>query len=316
MSRTALRRKPSPKSSRPLPPNLPQHNLPEPYARLLLFGKNEPTEQYEEIAALLRANDAAQAAARLTQMALDETYYDYYDFYEDEEEYFRVEPRLWTRLHAVRVLMRLGEAAQTAVEPLLPLLDEEDDDLREEMPFFYGAMGPLAVEPLARLLNDQEAETFQRAGAADSLQEIAAEFPELRARIVSLLEQTLIAETEDETVNGFLITNLLDLGARESLPIIEQAYEEERVDLYVVDMGDVEEHFGLPRSSKHRRIPFDPLKAAEIPLALPSTQTKASVSREERDEAPQTPYVATEKVGRNEPCPCGSGKKYKKCCGG
>lgn len=23
---------------------------------------------------------------------------------------------------------------------------------------------------------------------------------------------------------------------------------------------------------------------------------------------------ATEKVGRNDPCPCGSGKKYKKCC--
>ena len=23
----------------------------------------------------------------------------------------------------------------------------------------------------------------------------------------------------------------------------------------------------------------------------------------------------TPKVGRNEPCPCGSGKKYKKCCG-
>jgi uncharacterized protein len=25
---------------------------------------------------------------------------------------------------------------------------------------------------------------------------------------------------------------------------------------------------------------------------------------------------STSKVGRNEPCPCGSGKKYKKCCGG
>ena len=24
----------------------------------------------------------------------------------------------------------------------------------------------------------------------------------------------------------------------------------------------------------------------------------------------------TGKIGRNEPCPCGSGKKYKKCCGG
>ncbi len=29
---------------------------------------------------------------------------------------------------------------------------------------------------------------------------------------------------------------------------------------------------------------------------------------------PQTP-VMTEKVGRNDPCPCGSGKKFKNCCG-
>jgi SWIM/SEC-C metal-binding protein len=25
--------------------------------------------------------------------------------------------------------------------------------------------------------------------------------------------------------------------------------------------------------------------------------------------------IADKKVGRNEPCPCGSGKKFKKCCG-
>ena len=30
----------------------------------------------------------------------------------------------------------------------------------------------------------------------------------------------------------------------------------------------------------------------------------------------ETPIVREEpKVGRNDPCPCGSGKKYKKCCG-
>jgi preprotein translocase subunit SecA len=27
------------------------------------------------------------------------------------------------------------------------------------------------------------------------------------------------------------------------------------------------------------------------------------------------PAKTTDKVGRNDPCPCGSGKKYKKCCG-
>jgi preprotein translocase subunit SecA len=32
-------------------------------------------------------------------------------------------------------------------------------------------------------------------------------------------------------------------------------------------------------------------------------------------ERKQTPMVADDKVGRNDPCPCGSGKKYKKCHG-
>ena len=26
------------------------------------------------------------------------------------------------------------------------------------------------------------------------------------------------------------------------------------------------------------------------------------------------PVTAGQKIGRNEPCPCGSGRKYKKCC--
>lgn len=30
---------------------------------------------------------------------------------------------------------------------------------------------------------------------------------------------------------------------------------------------------------------------------------------------PKAPTVTVAKVGRNAPCPCGSGKKYKKCCG-
>jgi SWIM/SEC-C metal-binding protein len=30
---------------------------------------------------------------------------------------------------------------------------------------------------------------------------------------------------------------------------------------------------------------------------------------------PPQPKIAPEKIGRNQPCPCGSGKKYKRCCG-
>jgi preprotein translocase subunit SecA len=31
--------------------------------------------------------------------------------------------------------------------------------------------------------------------------------------------------------------------------------------------------------------------------------------------AADKPAAAEKKAGRNDPCPCGSGKKYKKCCG-
>jgi preprotein translocase subunit SecA len=33
------------------------------------------------------------------------------------------------------------------------------------------------------------------------------------------------------------------------------------------------------------------------------------------EEIKRKPVVKSEKVGRNAPCPCGSGKKYKNCCG-
>jgi uncharacterized protein YecA (UPF0149 family) len=34
------------------------------------------------------------------------------------------------------------------------------------------------------------------------------------------------------------------------------------------------------------------------------------------EELPEVPEpIRVTKIGRNEPCPCGSGKKYKKCCG-
>mgnify|MGYP004659647057 CR=1 FL=1 len=35
----------------------------------------------------------------------------------------------------------------------------------------------------------------------------------------------------------------------------------------------------------------------------------------ERAKAPKAEQAVSDKIGRNDPCPCGSGKKYKNCCG-
>ena len=44
----------------------------------------------------------------------------------------------------------------------------------------------------------------------------------------------------------------------------------------------------------------------------PTAETKPTPTSKGSNKAA---VAAGKKVGRNEPCPCGSGKKYKKCCG-
>ncbi|MEG6584968.1 preprotein translocase subunit SecA [Dendrosporobacter sp. 1207_IL3150] len=43
-------------------------------------------------------------------------------------------------------------------------------------------------------------------------------------------------------------------------------------------------------------------------------QAKASHGEDEETEKPKQPHVNKEQIGRNDTCPCGSGKKYKHCC--
>jgi preprotein translocase subunit SecA len=49
------------------------------------------------------------------------------------------------------------------------------------------------------------------------------------------------------------------------------------------------------------------------PQPSPFQEMYASHGGDEEPE-PRRPERARKKVGRNDPCPCGSGKKYKKCC--
>jgi len=42
--------------------------------------------------------------------------------------------------------------------------------------------------------------------------------------------------------------------------------------------------------------------------------TRPDGSTEDRIDAYRIPFTADPKIGRNDPCPCGSGKKHKRCC--
>ncbi|MCQ2379529.1 MAG: preprotein translocase subunit SecA [Victivallaceae bacterium] len=61
---------------------------------------------------------------------------------------------------------------------------------------------------------------------------------------------------------------------------------------------------GLPQETTH-----------EIPGQFEQPQEEPQGSGSADEEPPVTFHREAPKVGRNDPCPCGSGKKYKKCCG-
>jgi len=56
------------------------------------------------------------------------------------------------------------------------------------------------------------------------------------------------------------------------------------------------------------------LSRIEIRMNIERTQTLKGQASDGKEKVKSTPKRSN-KIGRNEPCPCGSGKKYKQCCG-
>jgi preprotein translocase subunit SecA len=79
----------------------------------------------------------------------------------------------------------------------------------------------------------------------------------------------------------------------------------------------------LPRRARRSRsaallqpesVATEALQYSRPDLTAPTQPVYASEGDDERPTV-QTVHRTTPRVGRNDPCPCGSGKKYKHCCG-
>lgn len=184
--------------------------------------------------------------------------------------------------------------AEAVLVGLLDRLDTEDGDEAGSLilPKVFGRIGPEVAPALVAVLRDESRKNGSRWAAVDGLKEIALARPDTRAEMVAILTAQLEElAVWDETINAAIICDLIDLNAVESAAVIERAFLAKRVDETIPgDWDEVQVAMGLKEPSR-----FAP------GLGLYGTQP---VRRE------------TPKVGRNDPCTCGSGKKFKKCCGG
>jgi hypothetical protein len=236
----------------------------------------------------------------------------------------------------------LAQFRETRAYPLVVRIAQLPSDLLDSLfgDFITEGLGKVLasvcggdMQGIRSIIENTDADEWVRGAALGGLATLVAAGVTSREEILSYFASLFHGKLTDknEIVWSDLVVYSTDLYATELLGDIEKAYEEGLVDPTIICMDDVRDDFAKGRdwalatlaTDPHRRLIADTVKelggwACFHPerirpaQALPSIP--AAVNSIRGDAA--LPYKRTAlKVGRNDPCPCASGKKYKKCCG-
>lgn len=157
-------------------------------------------------------------------------------------------------VHAWRALGQLK--AEAAIEPLVKLLDTEDDYAAQDIPQVFGLIGAKALPALAEYLSKHVMGEDSLAGmnAADAIVKIGQNFPEAAEKAGALLIQQLERYKDNAAdLNGALVAGLTELKAKNALPLIEQAFEADKVDIMHADLDSVRFGFGLIDEAEYKK---------------------------------------------------------------
>lgn len=219
----------------------------------------------------------------------------------------------WSPAYALSILALTGreEALQLILDVLRYRGDELSDWLTEDAASILVAFGEKGVPKLKEFSEDETLEAFVRHVSTDALMVLAKKFPHLEPEIKEHFLK-LLRTTKDPTFCYLVADNLACLRDPSVIPDIRRAYEAGRMECMPEDIEDMEKVAmgGYPELvagdfERHGRSPLWQFSRENVEHMHRLHYSKA----EERNRG-----GLKKKVGRNDPCPCGSGKKYKHCC--
>ena len=195
---------------------------------------------------------------------------------------------------AIRAVNLLGELrAAEAVPVLLRILETNEWDtivhdnalqvLQDEMP-------DLAFDAALEIF-DRTEDVYLKSEMAGIIANGGKGKPEVYRRLIKFFRKA-----KDQ--QGILAVYLANFGDPRALPELHEAFRRNRDQMARNEIAEAITRLGGELDTGERR---------ELQPA-PATQQRSSTAYTKPEP------VRVTKVGRNEPCPCGSGKKYKKCC--
>jgi hypothetical protein len=239
-----------------------------------------------------------EALPHLVRVATEEKYWD------TESGLFSV----WAPICAMHILSKIGgnKAASAVYSAMRTHYDDTGDWITEDMPYVLAAFGPGGFDTLASMVADTSLDEYVRDGAARALIMISQEHPEIKSRSVEVLKKAITDES-DESARSILTDTLAEFKDKDTLPFIEDLFKKGLIDTGFIDYDTVLDVYAGKFDHLQRFVPRDPLDIF-IPrqdnFYRKNNPLPKSVER----------HAGKTKVGRNDPCPCGSGRKFKKCC--
>jgi len=218
-----------------------------------------------------------------------------------------------------------------------------DDVITEGLPEILASLCAGEIELIKEVIENSQVDEFVRSAALKSLVILVAQGiktrDEIMAYFASLFRGKL--ERDNSIVLSSLTEHSFQIYPEEVIKDIELAYREELIDPFYIEWPEIKQQLTNKKedvlaelgNNRSFRLIDDTIAELEHWACFNENYDDLDTTDEEElfsfaneldfDDEPeheisapqQEPYRNTNKVGRNDPCPCGSGKKYKKCCG-
>jgi hypothetical protein len=193
---------------------------------------------------------------------------------------------------------------------------------------------------IKQVIEDDNRDEYVRSAALSALVVLVKEGVILRDEAMGYIKELFNGKIKREYnfLWTFMVAVCCDMYPEDLLPEIEQAFDDDLIDVsFIGDIDDVNDIIDEGRDvvltefmdNNQYRFINDTIEEMDFWGCFKENDTEWDECDDIMDsdnikntQDPFTfipkkpaPVVTLPKVGRNDPCPCGSGEKYKRCCG-
>jgi hypothetical protein len=239
---------------------------------------------------------------------------------------------------AIHAIFLLGELRATES---LPLVLETLSQSEVFIDFWFGdfmtgslwepiyRMGDKQLDLLKDFVLSPGIYTYARTEVCSTVIQIAHHQPDRKEEIcawfddlLNIISQKIEKEDYvDISFSSLAVSDAVELHEQSMLPVIEVLFKQGYVDdLIYRSLDEIAEEIAAPPRPEDKRELMNIYDRYQQVVTTWAGYTEDDEESEDelwddvKTGSGQAVEAHTPKIGRNDPCPCGSGKKYKKCC--